>query len=139
MSLPFSVVPSPIPVVHIPRTLSAQPDPDTGNYEFVEGTPVPRKVMSLAQYGKRGSSDEIMSADFTERIHTHLQMVCADPKLYNPSDLIVVHPQFDATSAWVPDTGEMYFVDGEPFDEREGPWPQLLSMFGGSLKLTRVT
>ncbi len=136
----ISIIPAPHTVVQIPRTLSALPDPDTGNHEFIEGTPVVRKVQSLTQYyGNHGSSNEVMGADVTERINTEMQMVVADPDTYNPSDLIVIDPKLDDAGAWVPDTGEMYFVDGKPHDERKGPWPQLLSMFGGSVKLRRIT
>ena len=123
----LSVIPSPIDVVHIPRTWSAAPDPDTGNYETVEGAPVVRKVMSVTQFGRFGSSHEVMGADVTERVETRIRMVCADPDTYKPSDLVVINPELDTNRDWVVDTGDTYFVDGDEFDERQGPWPTLLS------------
>ena len=135
----FGAIPSPITVVHIPRHLSDTPDADTGNYEFIEDTPVVRKVQSLGQFGRFGSSHEVMGPDVTERNETRLRMACTNPSLYKPSDLVVINPELDTDGNWITDTGDVYFVDGEPFDERQGPWPALLSVFGGGVKLRRVS
>jgi hypothetical protein len=135
-----SVVPSPWVIVHIPRhiDLTAEED-DHGNQPIVEGDPVLRPVMSLSQFGRRGSSRELISPDYLLRSETELHMSVANPEVYSTEDLVLVWPQWDDAGNWIPESGTAYWVDGVPTDERTGPWPFLLCMFGGVVKLRRVT
>jgi hypothetical protein len=133
-----SIVPSPWTVLHIERSWTGPTD-DHNNPTLVESPPVPRKVMSVTQFGRRGSSRELVSPDYVQRTETIIHLAVGDPSLYHPDDQIILWPDFDATGAYVPDSGTAYWVDGLPSDERNGPWPFLLSLFGGLVRLRRVT
>jgi hypothetical protein len=129
-----SIVPSPWPVVHIHRYFSDEED-DHGNFPRVEDAPVIRWVMSIAQ----SQGLEIVNESHALRTATTLDMAVADPPSYSADDHVFIWPELDADGEYVPDTGTLYWVDGDPSDERQGPWPGLLSMFGGVVKLRRVT
>lgn len=135
----MSVIPSPITVGHVSR----QPDTTTtdshGNHPVTASAVMPRQVQSVAQFGRRGSSRVIFSAETQSREETMLQMATGEPEAYHSGDRVLVGALFDATGTYVPDTGTAYWVDGEPSDERQGPWPSLLRRFGGVVRLKRVT
>ena len=134
-----SVIPSPWQVVHIPRYIDTAQEDDHGNYPILEDPPVVRNVMSITQFGRRGSSREIISPEFLLRTETTIHIAVSDPTIYEPEDLVLLYPELDATGSYVADTGIAYWVDGVPSDERTGPWPGLLAAFGGVVKLRRVT
>jgi hypothetical protein len=136
-----SIVPSPWTVCHIARVISTNPadEDEHGNYPIQDQPPVLRRAMSITQFGRRGSSREVISTDYLLRTETEVHLVVADPETYHPEDLVLVDPQLDATGNYVPNSGIAYWVDGVPNDERVGPWPFLLSVFGGTVKLRRVT
>jgi hypothetical protein len=51
----------------------------------------------------------------------------------------VLFPELDANGDYVPGSGVAFWVDGLPFDQRLSPWPTLTRVFGGSVRLRRVT
>lgn len=135
----MSIVASPWTVCHIARFIDTTTEDEHGNNPIAEKPPVLRRAMSLTQFGRRGSTREIISPDYLLRTETEIHMAVADPETYSSEDLVLIEPDIDDAGAYVPDTGTAYWVDGVPNDERLGPWPGLLSMFGGSVKLKRVT
>jgi hypothetical protein len=140
MTFAAGLIPSPWPVVHIARWIDTGADEDEhGNYPLVEDPPVVRHVYSITQFGRRGSSREVMGPEFAERIETILHMACNNPTLYKASDQIILDPELDGDGNWIEDTGVAYWVDGDPSDERVGPWASLLDWAGGLVKLKRVT
>jgi hypothetical protein len=134
-----SIVPSPWVVCHIARFIDTTTEDEHGNNPIAEKDPVLRNAMSLTQFGRRGSSREIISPDYLLRTETEVHMVVADPQTYSPEDLVLISPEIDDTGAYVENSGTAYWVDGIPNDERLGPWTDLLSVFGGTVKLRRVT
>lgn len=135
----MSVIASPHKIAHIARQFNATVEDEHGNHPTTKDPPVIRRVMSITQFGRRGSSQEVVSADYALRTETTLQMTVADPPTYQPDDQVLLWPELDANDDYVPGSGIAYWVDGEPADDRDGPWPTLLSMFGGVVKLRRVT
>jgi hypothetical protein len=129
-----SVVPSPWPVAHIHRYFSDEED-EHGNFPRVEDPPVIRWVMSIHQ--QRGL--EIQAESHALQVSTALDMAVADPENYHADDHVLIDPALDDQGEYVPESGTLYWIDGDPSDERVGPWPGLLSMFGGVIKLKRVT
>jgi hypothetical protein len=134
-----SIIPSPWTVCHIPRSIDTTTTDEHGNHPIVDEPPVLRKAMSLTQFGRRGSSREVISPDYLMRAETEVHMAVANPDVYSTEDLVLLNPDIDASGNYVPESGTAYWVDGMPNDERKGPWPALLSMFGGTVKLRRVT
>lgn len=134
------LIPTPYTVVHIPRDLNKSGSKDShGNYQIVASAPVVRKVQSIGQFGRRGSSRQVQSTEVSDRVETTLQMAVPNPDVYHSDDRVIIDPQLDGSGSYVPGTGIAYLVDGEPFDERTGPWPRYLKLFGGVVKLRRVT
>ena len=126
-------------MVHIARFIDETVTDEHGNSPVVEDPPVERQVYSITQFGRRGSSREVMGDEFEDRIESVLHMACHDPTLYKASDQVILSPDFDAQGNWVPGSGVAYWVDGDPSDERVGPWAQLLTWSGGLVKIRRVT
>lgn len=137
----MTLIPSPWPVVHIARRQSTNPsdEDDHGNLPVVTQSPVVRHAMSIIQHGRNGSSHQIMSAEFVDRTETTIALTVADTTIYAPQDQVLIFPELHPDGTWVTGTGIAYFVDGVPNDERVGPWPGLLKMFGGHVGLRRVT
>jgi hypothetical protein len=138
-SLASGLIPSPWPVCHIARWIDESSTDEHGNNPITEDPPVIRWIYSVVQFGRRGSSAEVMGPEFEERIETVLHMACNDPTVYKASDQVILHPQLDTDGNYVPDTGTAYWVDGDISDERLGPWPSLLQWSGGIVKIRRVT
>jgi len=135
----MSIIPSPWPVVHIARRLNLTVEDDHGEHPVETLTPVVRRAMSYIQHGRNGSSHQVMSAEFVERTETTLGMTVADTTLYEPQDQVFIFPELNPDKTWQVNTGLAYWVDGVPTDERVGPWPGLLKIFGGTVKLRRVS
>ena len=130
--------PSLYPVVHIPRAFdSNETDPDTGNPVEVVGEPAIRYAQEIVQKG-RGSSSDIISAEFVERIAEELIMSVDDPTVYRSQDQVIVNPEL-VDGEYVSGSGVAYWIDGEPNDQRGGPWAHLFDGFGGVINLKRVT
>lgn len=134
--------PSLYPVAHISRRLSrAEIDPDTGNETLIAAEPVVRYVQEIAQNGK-GSSSDVISGDFANRVEESLIMSVDDPNLYQSEDQVIINPELDG-GEYVTGTGIAYWVNGTPNDQRGGPFntPQggLFQGFGGVIHLKRVT
>lgn len=121
------------PVVHIARRYTAV-DPDTGNEVLTEESPVVRYAQEVVQV----KSGDVMSGEFQDRVVSELQMAVDDPTLYATDDQVIVAPEVTGGS-WVAGTGEAYWVNGTPDDQRGGPWPNLFKQFGGIVMLKRVT
>jgi hypothetical protein len=126
-------------VCHIARYIDTTTEDEHGNNPIVEKPPVLRPAMSITQFGRRGSSRELISPDYLLRTETEIHMAVADPQTYSSEDLVLLDPEVDDTGVYVPASGTAYWVDGVPNDERRGPWPGLLALFGGTVKLRRVT
>jgi len=129
-----SIVPSPWPVAHIKRYFSEDED-EHGNYPRLEDPPVVRYVMSIHQ--QRGL--EIGGNEYALQVSSSLDMAVADPEVYAADDHVILDIDIDENGDYIPDTGTLFWIDGDPSDERVGPWPGLLAMFGGVVKLKRVT
>jgi hypothetical protein len=127
--------PSPYAIVHYSRRFSrTETDPDTGNEVVVESAPVIRYVQEIAQK----SSDDVMSGEFDGRTVETLIMSVSDPENYASDDRVIVDPVIE-NGAYVAGTGKAFWINGEPDDERGGPWAGLFSSFGGVVILRRVT
>lgn len=137
----MSIFPSPWPVVHIARRRSTDPadEDDHGNYPTVTLTPVVRRAMSIIQHGRTGSSKQILSSEYVDRTETTMELTVADTTVYESQDQVLIFPSFNSDGSWQAGSGIAYVVDGVPTDERVGPWPGLLAIFGGNVKLRRVT
>lgn len=130
--------PSPYPVAHIARRFDrTELDPDTGNEILVSADPVIRYVQEISQTGKTSSGD-VIGGEFENRTDTTLIMCVDDPSVYSSDDQVVINPEVEG-SEYVPGSGTAYWVDGNPSDQRQGPWAQLFSGFGGVVMLKRVT
>jgi hypothetical protein len=126
------------PVVHYSRRFSqTQTDPDTGNEYVIESAPVVRYVQEVSQTG-RGSSDDVISGEFEGRTVETLLMSVSDPENYASEDRVIIDPSIE-DGEYVAGTGTAYWINGEPNDQRNGPWAKLFNGFGGVVHLRRVT
>lgn len=121
----MSTVPTPITILHKVRVWSDEPDAH-GNPVSTLADPVERKVQSVNEFGRRGSSHEIVSTDYLERVETMLEIGVPDPSLYGPDDVVII-------------SGVAFHVEGEPSDNRLGPLPLLNRILGGAVRVRRVT
>lgn len=134
------LIPTPYTVVHISRQLDkAGPKDSHGNYQMTESTPVVRKVQSINQLGRRGSSRAVFTTEVQNREEITLHIAVPNPEVYHNGDQVLIDAQIGPTGNYVPGTGTAYWVDGDASDERLGPWPRYLQQFGGTVKLRRVT
>ena len=129
---------SPYPVVHIARQYDRlEVDPDTGNEILVEADPVVRYAQEVSQGGKNSSTD-VMSGEFLNRVNSELIMCVDNPEVYSTDDQVIIDPVIEG-GEYVTGTGTAYWVDGDPSDQRRGPWPMAFVGFGGVVMLKRVT
>lgn len=133
-----SIFPSPYTVCHIPRSFSESVDPDTGNPILVKSAPVTRFVQEITQMAKASSSD-VQGEESVDRVETTLLMSVDDVSVYSCDDQVIVNPLFGDDGSYAAGSGEAYWVDGNPNDQRGGPWPGLFKVFGGIIHLKRVT
>lgn len=135
-----SLIPSPYDCVHLAHVVSSEIDPDTGNPLVKELPAVTRRYQSLSQIGRlRGSSKDLHSAEFLNRVETELHMSVADPKLFNAQDLVVLYPELDEDGEWLPGTGFTFTVDGMAINSSTSPWPAFTKCLGGVVRLRRAT
>lgn len=134
------LIPTPYTVAHIPRPVDTGGAKDShGNYQIVPGVAVLRKVQSIDQFGRRGSSRQLFSTENLQSEEVRLAMAVPNPDAYASGDQVLLDPEVDSNGSYVANTGIAYVVDGDPSDEREGPWQKYLQQFGGIVKLRRVT
>ena len=100
--------------------------------------PVARQVQAINEFGRRGSSHEIVSADYFERVETMLEIGVPDVSLYNERDIVILGAT-GVDGGGNPVGGTAFHVEGEPSENRRGPLPLLNKMLGGSVRVRRVT
>lgn len=130
-------IPAPWPVLHTPRTVDTTTTDVHGNYQIIDGAPVVRYVYSYNQAGRLGSSSEVISPEFLDRIETTLDMAVPDPQDYHASDGVILGGTVDDTGAYV--GGVQYWVNGDPVNDFKGPFARLYKWSGGRVKLRRIT
>jgi hypothetical protein len=129
----MSTVPAPITIyqkVYVEGAKNAH-----GNPAESWDAPVPRKVQSINELGRRGSSHEIVSPDYLNRIETLLEIGVPDVTLYKPKDIVLIGPGY----AGSPTDGVAFHVEGDLSDKRLGPFPLLNRILGGAVRVRRVT
>lgn len=129
------LIPTPYTVVHISRQLDKTQKDRHGNYVMAESTPVVRKVQSITVRNSR----EVFTSEVANREEALIDMAVPNPDVYKSGDQVLIDAQLSAAGQYVPGSGTAYFVDGEPTDDRKGPWKRYLQQFGGIVKLRRVT
>lgn len=135
------LIPTPYSVIHITQRINMNgPHDRHGNDQYVVGAPVVRKAQSINQYGGLyGSSSQIYNPETFDRDETQLSMAVPNPDVYESGDRVVIWPEFDQDGDYIAGSGYAYFVDGQPTDDRKGPWVRYLKQMGGVVKLRRVT
>jgi len=134
----MSIIPSPWAIAYAHRHFTGTKD-SHGNKKRITDPPEIRMVMSIAQPGRFGASREVISAENLLRDETALMMAVADPTIYYVDDSIWIFPEFDKYGCLIPGSGIAYWIMGTPADDRQGPWPDLLAMFGGVVRCKRVS
>jgi len=130
--------PSLYPVCHIARRYDAvEVDPDTGNEIQVVAAPVVRYAQEFSQV-RKGSSSDVLSADFVDRVEETIEMSVDDVSVYATADQVILNPEISG-GEYVAGTGTAYWIDGTPNDQKNSPWPGLFAEFGGVIRLKRVT
>lgn len=130
------LIPTPYTVAHISRQLNTTGAKDShGNYQIVESQAVLRKAQSFVHRNAR----QVFSTETQNREDVILQMAVPNPEVYASGDQVLLDPEIDPAGVYVPGSGTAYVVDGDPADERLGPWRRYLMQFGGIVKLRRVT
>ncbi len=66
-------------------------------------------------------------------------MAVSNPECYNPQDQVRLFPDVDDNGNYVSGPGIAFLVSGLSSDNRTSPWPAFIRMFGGSVRLVRVT
>lgn len=97
--------------------------------------PVARKVQAVNEFGRRGSSHEIVSPDYLNRVETTLELGVPDVTLFKAKDIVLIGPGY----AGSPTQGVAFHVEGFPSEDRFGPFPLLNKILGGSVRVRRVT
>jgi len=144
---PFTT--TPWQCVHIARWEDTTRKDDHDNWVVVDDPPVVRNYYDVSQFGRRGSSHQVMGPEFQERTETILHMSVPDPTSYSAGDQIILYATLDQDvdgnytySPTTPDgepNGVAYWVDGDPAEDRVSPWPRLTMQFGGVVKIRRTT
>ena len=137
MTFPISVtIPTPYTVYH--QVFTAGASDAHGNPVYSYAAPVARQVQAINEFGRRGSSHEIVSPDFDNRAETVLEMAVPDPSLYSVRDLVIVGAT-GVDGDGNPIGGNAYHVEGLPSDNRFSPFPLLNNLVGGAVRIRRVT
>jgi len=130
-------IPTPWPVLHTPRTVDTTTTDSHGNHPIIDGTPIVRYVYSYNQEGRLGSSSEVITPEFLDRIETTLDMAVPNPQDYHASDGVILGGTVDGQGNY--DGGTQYWVNGDPTSDFPGPFPRLYKWTGGRVKLRRIT
>lgn len=135
----MGLFPEPYTVAHIARSEDGPVDPDTGNPIQLAQTAVIRKVQAISQVGRiRGSSIDVMSPEFIQRVRTDLHLTVSDPMVYGNMDQVLLFPSLDSEGNYVAGTGIAFWVDGLPMDQSLSPWPTFFKVFGGLIRVRRA-
>lgn len=96
--------------------------------EDAHGNPKGRFVDVQRRYNAMEQQQTIEPANegTVATVVTTWMVTVADPSVYSSQDQVTIG-------------GKRYRVDGDPGDERQGPIPGYNRMFGGLLRLRRVT
>lgn len=130
-------IPTPNTIYHRPWIADGGTDAH-GNDVRSFGPAVARKVQSINEFGRRGSSHEVISPDYLNRIETVLEIGVPDVSVYAPRDQIIIGATgVDATGQ--PVGGTEFHIEGTPSNNKLGPLPLLNRMLGGSVRVRRVT
>jgi hypothetical protein len=130
-------IPAPWPVLHTPRTVDETVTDGHGLNPIVDGAPVIRHVYSYHQAGRAGSSSEVISPEFLDRIETTIDMAVPNPADYHPSDGVIIGGTVDEDGNY--EGGTAFWVNGDPSSDFKGPFPKLYKWTGGIVKLRRIT
>ena len=132
-----STIPTPITIYHRSWLGTGAPDAH-GNPTTSLSAPVARKVQSINEFGRRGSSHEVISADYLNRDNTVLEMGVPDTSVYHQQDQVIIGAT-GVDSNGNPVGGFEFHVEGTPSDNTLGPLPLLGGMIGGAVRVRRVT
>jgi hypothetical protein len=130
-------IPTPITIYHKPWIAEGGTDAH-GNAVHDFGTAVARKVQSINEFGRRGSSHEVISSDYLNRVETVLEIGVPDVSIYAPRDQIIIGAT-GVDGNGIPVGGIEFHVEGVPSDNKLGPLPLLNRMLGGAVRVRRVT
>jgi hypothetical protein len=129
----MSTVPTPITIYQ--KVYVEGADDAHGNPIESWDDPVARKVQSINEFGRRGSSHEIVSPDYLNRVETMLELGVPDVTLYKPKDIVLIGPDYAGSAT----EGVAFHVEGDPSENRLGPFPLLNRILGGAVRVRRVT
>lgn len=132
----MSSIPAPITIYH-QVWIDGENDVH-GNPVGSLADPVARKVYAISQFGRRGSSHEIVDDDYLARVETVLEMAVPDCTLYSEKDEVIIGASgLDGDGNVV--GGTAYHVESDPDDNRAGPFPLFNKLLGGAVRVRRVT
>lgn len=133
----MSTIPEPITVYHQVWTATGEND-GHGNPVAYLAPAVARRVQAIAQFGRRGSSHEVVSPDYLDRVETTLEIAVADPTIFNERDEIIIGAT-GLDDDGIPVGGTAFHVEGDAVDDRLGPFPLLNKLLGGAVHVRRIT
>lgn len=133
----MTTVPTPITIYHQVWTQEETLDAH-GNPIAYLADPVPRKVQAINEFGRRGSSHEIVDVDYLGRVETLLEIGVTDISLYAEKDLVIIGAS-GSDEDGNPIGGVAFHVEGVPTNNKTGPFPLLNGLLGGSVRVRRVT
>lgn len=132
----MSSIPTPITVYHLVWVDGV--NDAHGNPAGSLAPAVPRKVYGISQFGRRGSSHEIVDVDYLARVETVLELGVPDCTLYSEKDNVIIGASgLDDDGNVV--GGTAFHVESDPDDNRLGPFPLFNKLFGGAVRVRRVT
>lgn len=132
----MSTVPTPITIYHEVYVEGA--NDLHGNPVESWNAPIARQVQSINEFGRRGSSHEIVSPDYLNRVETMLEIGVPDVSVYSPKDLVILGAS-GVDESGNPIGGVAFHVEGDPSDNKQGPFPLLNRILGGAVRVRRIT
>lgn len=129
-------IPTPISIMY--QAWTEGDDDAHGNPSGSLAPAVVRKVQAISQFGRRGSSHEIVDVDYLARVETVLEIGVPDPMIYFEKDVITLGAT-GVDGDGNPVDGTAFHVESYPDDNRTGPFPLFNKLFGGAVRVRRVT
>ncbi len=129
-------VPTPITIYH--KAYVKGVNDAHGNPVESWAVPVARQVQAISEFGRRGSSHEIVYPDYLNRVETTLEIGVPDVSLYSSRDLVVIGAT-GVDGQGNPVGGVAFHVEGEASENRLGPFPLLNKILGGAVRVRRIT